>query len=140
MEILITPQDVYNRLNIDLAAKIRVKDQANETTATEHFIQRAQDYIFTFINARRYDFIAFDNLTKEQLTDHAIKTLERALLYQIEYMTQNHDSGTLGGIMLTSSGVQTIDRTLRQEDKIAPNAEELLLISGLCYTGRRVRC
>lgn len=137
MEILITPQDVYNKLNIDLAAQLNVKKAANETTAVEHFITKAQNYIYSFINARRFTYIDFANLKANQLTEHTRETLKQALLYQIEYMIQNHDSATLGGIMITSSGVQTIDRRLRQEDKIAPNAEELLRVSGLCYTGRR---
>ena len=136
MSLIITAQDVYNTLNIDLAAKLQCKNAANETTVVEHFLDKAQGYLFDFINLYRYRYVDYENID-DCLAPHARKVLERAMLYQVEYMLKNRDSSNLGGIVMTSSGVQTIDRNLRMIDRIAPNAEQLLLTSGLCYSGRR---
>lgn len=135
MCLIITAQDVYNKLNIDLGAKLRCKDAANETTVVEHFLHKAQGYIFDFINRYSYRYFDYEN-ESHCLNERARNALERAMLYQVEYMLKNRDSGELGGIMLTSGGVQTIDRELRKQDRIAPNAEDVLINSGLCYSGR----
>lgn len=134
LPILITSEDVYNKLNIDLASQLNVAGQANATTVVNNYIQERQDEIAEYIALYAYG----GKLTVEYYFNNEIYTdvLKNAILLQVRYALKNSETAEYGGILMQGNGIQKLSMAERLEANISPRAHTTLASAGLLYGGR----
>jgi len=133
MENLITSEDIYNNLNIDLASRLNVTGQANATIVVNNYITERQDEIVEYLALHNYDgrMQAEMFFTDELYTDD----LKRAILQQVRYVLDNSDMN-YGGILMQGGGIQKLSIQERITAMISPKAHLILANAGMLYCGR----
>ena len=132
--LLVTKEEVYNLLNLNLEEELGVSNQPNSTTAVNQFLKECQDDIKEYIglyayNGKRQAERYFNTLCFEQ-------TLKDAVLEQVRYINANPDIRTTAGIMQQNSTIHQLTAEERIEAGISPKAKTILLNAGLLYGGR----
>lgn len=133
MDNIITTEDIYNNLNIDLASRLKVSGQANATTVTSHYIAERQTEIVQYIALHCYDGI--NQAMAYFSDDFFIESLKEAVLQQVKYVLDNGDMN-YGGILMQNAGIQKLSMDERIIGGISPKAHLILLNVGLLYLGR----
>lgn len=133
MENIITTEDIYNNLNIDLASRLNVAGQANATIVVNNYITERQEEIVEYIALHSYDgrFQAECFFTDEFYLDD----LKRAILQQVKYVLDNNDMN-YGGILMQSGGIQKLSIQERIVNMISPKAHLILANAGMLFCGR----
>lgn len=119
-ELLVTVEDVKNALGIDIGADLGLNPKQ-----TNRWLQRTQRHILTYIALHAYHG---ERQVQEYLQDDGlVKVIKEVILEQIEFIKANNY--VEADKVLQVNGGST-------EPAIAPYARDLLLASGLLYTGR----
>ena len=134
MELLVTSEDVYNYLNINLATDLGVEGQPNSTTVITEFLKEAQEDVTNYISSH-----AFGGMTQTKRyfkSGRFDRILKRAILEQVRYVNANPDVRTNAGLMLQNGAIHRLTVDERVEASISPKAVEILSNAGLLYGGR----
>ncbi len=134
MKLLISKEDVFNKLNIDLEAFLGVKGQPNNTTVVGEWLGERQDEIADYIAQYAYNgrnqAIWYFNCGRYN------EPLKKAILMQVKYV-RDTGSREIGGIMLGTGGATSkLSVDERLENVVSPKAVRILENAGLLYTGR----
>lgn len=134
MKLLITSEDVYNKLNINIAQFLRIDGQPNASTVVEHFLEEIESDVKEYIGAFAYR-------GREQAEwyfgqDRYAQPLTDALLAQVQYVCQNGRISDYGGIMLTNGTVNRFSLDERVQSNMAPKTHTTLENAGLLYRGK----
>ena len=135
MELLISKEDVFNKLNIDLEAYLGVKGQSNNTTVVQAWLDERQREIIDVIADYAYNGI---RQAKRLLVCSCYREeIKRAVLAQCEYVYTNSNQSLAAGIILNQGGVSSkLSADERLDANLAPRAYQILLNAGLLYSGR----
>lgn len=134
MKLLVTSEDVYNYLNINLAEDLGVEGQTNSTTVVTAFLKEAQEDIANYIAEHAFRGKAqAEQYFKCGRLEHSLK---RAILEQVRYINANPDVRTNAGILLQNGAVHRLTVEERIEAGMSPKAVEILANAGLLYGGR----
>lgn len=132
--LLVTNEDVYNLLNLNLEEELGVSNQPNSTTAVNQFLKECQDDIKDYIGL--YAYRGKWQAEKYFNTPCFFPALKDAVLEQIRYINANPDIKTMAGIMQQNSNIHKLTAEERIEAGISPKAKTILLNAGLLYGGR----
>lgn len=132
--LLVTKEDVYNLLNLNLEEELGVSNQPNSTTAVNQFLKECHDDIKEYIGLYSYR----GKLQAEKYFNIPCfaSTLKDAVLEQVRYINANPDIRTTAGIMQQNSTIHKLTAEERIEAGISPKAKTILLNAGLLYGGR----
>lgn len=135
--LLISKEDVYNYLNIDLNSFLGVQGQPNATLVISSWLSDRQDEIVSCIADFAYGGRK-EALARISTPDIAAQTaLKRAILAQCKYVYDNGEQGQVGGIMLGQGGsTSKLSIDERLDAQISPKAYQILSNAGFLYSGR----
>lgn len=135
--LLVSKEDVYNHLNIDLDCMLGVQGQANATLVVSSWLTDRQEEIVSCIADFAYGG-RNEALARINTPDIAAKTaLKRAILAQCKYVYDNGEQGQIGGIMLGQGGsTSKLSIDERLDAQISPKAFQILSNAGFLYSGR----
>lgn len=133
MKLLITSEDVYNKLNINIAQFLRIDGQPNASTAVEHFLEEIESDVKEYIGAFAYRGRAGAEWYFEQAK--YTQPLREALFAQVQYVCQNGRIADYGGIMMTNGAVNRLSISERVQSNIAPKTHTVLENANLLYRG-----
>lgn len=134
MTNLVTKEDVYNFLNLNLEEELGVINQSNSTTAVNQFLKECQYDIKEYIGL--YAFMGAAQAESYFNIPALSQILKNAILEQVRYINANPDIRTMAGIMQQNSTIHKLTVEERIEAGISPKAKTILLNAGLLYGGK----
>lgn len=134
MALLITSEDVYNYLNIDLAQVLNVKNKPNETTVVTRFLEMAQDDVAEYIGL--YAYRGREEADRYFANTKFTADLVNAILAQIDYINLNGKIVHYGGIMMQGNSLNKLTIAERLEANFSPKAHAILSNANMLYGAR----
>lgn len=134
MNLLVTSEDVYNYLNINLAADLGVEGQPNSTMVIAEFLKEAHEDVANYIASHAFGGMAQAKRYFE--CGRYDRVIKRAILEQVRYINANPDVRTNAGLMLQNGAIHKLTVDERVEASISPKAVEILSNARLLYGGR----
>lgn len=99
----VTPSDFVNYTGIDLSEKF--KSENNESNKANLFLMQIEDTLLA-----RIDNMSFRNVRWENLSDLQLENLQKAIIYQAEYILRNGDLFTDSGYDLERGEIISFDK------------------------------
>lgn len=118
----VTPNDFFNYTGIDLVGKF--KGQENESNKANIFLMQIEDTLLA-----RIDNMSFRNVRWEDLSELQLENLQKAIIFQAEYILRNGDLFTDSGYDLERGEVMSFDKI--QKISICRTSLDLLKNCGL---------
>ena len=118
----VKPNDFFNYTGIDLQE--RFKSENNESNKANIFLMQIEDTLLA-----RIDNMSFRNVTWDELSDFQLENLQKAIIYQAEYILRNGDLFTDSGFDIERGEIISFDKL--QKISICRTSIDLLKNCGL---------
>ena len=118
----VTPDDFLNYTGKDLASMLNINDNISNTTNL--FLMRIEDCLLARIDTESFRIVRW-----EDLTDFQTENLQKAIIYQTEYILRNSDLFTDSGYDLEKGEVMPYEKI--QKIAICQVSRDLLQNCGL---------
>lgn len=136
IENIVSPEEMYNNYNIDLAEVLRVKGQPNNTTVVQTYIADKQNLIFSYIAGHKFN--GWGDIPFLLSVPEYYRAIKKAVQQQIAYEIESGvDLSKASRVYLDSDKIMTIEKGLLEEEMISREAKFTLLnCAGLLYSGQ----